>query len=310
MRVGVIGVGTIGRHHARIYSQLPGAELIGIADSDGKVATAIAESYNCRPYTDYVDLLEQRPDAASIAVPTTLHYKIAMDAIRRGVNILVEKPIADTVENATRMIEAAKQGGVKLAVGHIERFNPAITRLKELVDAGQLGDIISISAKRVGPYTPRIRDVGIILDLGTHDIDIMSYLCGQKLREVYTLAGSVVHNHEDHAIIMLNFGEGVSGVIETNWLTPHKVRNLTVIGSRGIAEVNYLDSTLKISDSEWIREAKIEKDEPLKLELRHFVDCVRQDKEPLVTGADGKRALEVALAAVVSYQNGKACEIP
>jgi len=309
LRVGVIGVGAMGRNHARVYSQLPDVKLVGIADVDESLAVSIAQNYGCKAHADYKQLLNDNLDSVSVAVPTTLHKRVALDAIRKGINVLVEKPIADTVESANEIIEAAGQNGVKLMVGHIERFNPAIIKLKELLNNGQLGDIISISAKRVGPYRSRIADVGIILDLGTHDIDIMSYLYEEKVREVYALAGSVFHSYEDHAIITLNFSNGSSGVIETNWLTPHKVRSLTVIGSKGIAEVDYTNFSLRISDQEWIREAKIDKEEPLKLELQHFIDCVRQDKHPLVSGEDGKSALEVALAAIESYKSGKASKI-
>jgi len=308
-KVGVIGVGAMGRNHARVYSELNDVQLIGVADINEKLASSVAQSYECKAHADYNDLLNETLDAVSIAVPTTLHKKVALEAIQRGVSILVEKPLADTVENADEIIEAARQSGVKLMVGHVERFNPAIIKLKELISNGLLGDIISISAKRVGPYNPRIRDVGIILDLGTHDIDIMFYLYGDKVKEVYASAGSVIHSHEDHAIITLNFDNGSSGVIETNWLTPHKVRNLTVIGSKGIAEVNYIDSTLRIFDIEWVRDAKIEKEEPLKLELAHFIDCVQHDKEPLVSGQEGKHALQVALAAIESARTGRVCQI-
>jgi UDP-N-acetylglucosamine 3-dehydrogenase len=309
LSVGVIGVGAMGKNHARLYSELPNVELIGVADVNEILATSIAQTYGCKPYADYHDLLDGNLDAVSIAVPTTLHNKVALDAIKKGINVLVEKPIADTVENADEIIKAARENRIKLMVGHVERFNPAIIKLKELIDSGLLGDVVSISAKRVGYYDPRIRDVGIIIDLGTHDIDIMSYLYGEGVKEVYASAGSVVHSHEDHAIITLNFGSGSSGVIDTNWLTPHKVRNLTVIGSKGIAEVNYIEETLRIFDQEWIRDAKIEKEEPLKLELMHFIDCVQHDREPLVSGEEGKHALAVALAAVESARTGKVCEI-
>ena len=308
-RVGVIGVGAMGKNHARLYSELPGVELIGVADTNDTLATSIARSYGCKPYTDYHDLLGENLDAVSIVVPTTLHKKVALDAIQKGINVLVEKPIADTVENADGIIQAAREKRVKLMVGHVERFNPAIIKLKELIDNGLLGNIVSISAKRVGLYNPRIKDVGIIIDLGTHDIDIMSYLYGEKVKEVYASAGTVVHSYEDHAIITLNFRNGSSGVIDTNWLTPHKVRNLTVIGSQGIAEVNCIDETLRIFDQEWVRDAKIEREEPLKLELIHFIDCVQHDKKPLVSGEDGRHALEVAIAAVESARTGKVCEI-
>jgi UDP-N-acetylglucosamine 3-dehydrogenase len=299
----------MGKNHARIYSELKSVELIGVADVSETLAASIARNYGCKAFADYSDLLDENLDALSIVVPTTLHKKVALDAIRKGINILVEKPIADTVENADAVIKAARNKGVKLMVGHVERFNPAIIKLKELVDSGLLGKLVSISAKRVGPYNPRIRDVGIIIDLGTHDIDIMSYLCGERTKKVYASAGSVVHSHEDHAIITLNFGSGSSGMIDTNWLTPHKVRNLTVIGSKGIAEVNYIEETLRIFDQEWVRDAKIEKEEPLKLELLHFVDCVQHDKKPLVSGEDGRHALAVALAAIESARTGKVCEI-
>jgi UDP-N-acetylglucosamine 3-dehydrogenase len=309
LRVGVIGVGAMGENHARLYYELPGVELIGVADTNETLAASIAQSYGCKAFAGYNDLLDENLDALSIAVPTTLHKQVALDAIKRGINVLVEKPIADTIENADEIIEAARQKGVKLMVGHVERFNPAVIKLKELKDNGLLGNVVSISAKRVGLYNPRIKDVGIIIDLGTHDIDIMSYLYGERIKEVYASAGSVVHSHEDHAIITLNFHNGSSGVIDTNWLTPHKVRNLTVIGSQGIAEVDYIEETLRIFDQEWIRDAKIEKEEPLKLELLHFIDCVQHDKKPLVSGEDGRHALEVALAAVESARIGKVCEI-
>jgi UDP-N-acetylglucosamine 3-dehydrogenase len=304
LRVGVIGVGNMGRNHARIYAESLTTELIGVADTDARTASSVAQEFECQSYTNYRDLIKNKPDAISIATPTILHQEIALEAIKENINILVEKPIADTLANADGVIKAAQRRGVKLMVGHIERFNPAITKLKEIIGSGLLGDIISISAKRVGPYSPRIRDVGIILDLGTHDIDVITFLMGEKVTEIYALAGSVIHHYEDHAIITLKFSNGGKGVIETNWLTPHKVRELTVIGSEGIAEVNYIDSTLKILDKEWIRDAKIEKREPLSLEIEHFINCIRQDKEPMVSGKDGRYALELAIAAAESSKTG------
>jgi UDP-N-acetylglucosamine 3-dehydrogenase len=309
LRAGVIGIGAMGRNHARIYFESPATKLIGIADTDEKRVTSVAQNYDCEAYTSYETLIEQNLDTVSVVVPTILHKKVAMDAIDKGINVLVEKPIADTLADAEDIIEAAHRKGVKLMVGHIERFNPAIIKLRELIEKGQLGNIISISAKRVGPYNPRIRDVGIILDLGTHDIDIMSYLSGEKIKEVYASAGSSVHNHEDHAIITLNFANGSNGLIETNWFTPHKVRTLTVVGSKGIAEVNYIEVTLRLFDREWVREAKIEKEEPLKLEIEHFIDCIKRDKEPLVSGQDGTLVLKVAIKAVEASISGKVCQI-
>ena len=140
LRVGVIGVGAMGKNHARLYSELPGVELLGVSDVNETLAASVAQSYGCKPFADYNDLLKEDLDGLSIAVPTTLHKQVALDAIQKGINVLMEKPIADTVENADEIIKAAREKGVKLMVGHVERFNPAIIKLKELIDNGLLGD--------------------------------------------------------------------------------------------------------------------------------------------------------------------------
>lgn len=305
MRVGVIGTGAMGQHHVRIYSEMGDVELVGISDVDEKRASELASHYNTLPFTDYNELLAQDLDAVSIVVPTMLHKQVVLDAIAAGTNVLIEKPIADTVENAYAMISAAHDAVLTLMVGHIERFNPAVTKMKEIIDSGLLGKIVSISTRRVGPYNPRIRDVGIILDLGVHDIDAISYLYGKKVSEVYAIAGQDIHSQEDHASIMLKFNGDKAGVVETNWLTPHKVRKMTVIGIDGVAYLDYNEQTVSIHDGEWIREAKIETAEPLMRELEHFVNAVRRGDDPIVTGDDGKHALEVALAAIESYKSGQ-----
>ncbi len=311
IRVGVIGTGAMGRHHVRILSQMEGVELVGISDLNEEVLSRLAKRYGTTPYLDYTELLvREKPDAVTIAVPTTLHREVAIAAINSGVSVLVEKPIAESVDSANQIIKAAREMGVKLMVGHIERFNPAITALKKVIDVNGIGKIVSMSAKRVGPHNPRIRDVGIILDLGVHDIDVMQYLYGERIRRVFASAGRVLHPHEDYSSLLLKFSNGYSGIIETNWLTPHKVRELTVVGTEGIAYVDYLKSTLRIYDDYWIREAKVEKSEPLLNELRHFVECVESDREPIVTGEDGKHVMEVALAAIESYRTGSVVDIP
>jgi hypothetical protein len=159
-----------------------------------------------------------------------------MDVINSGTDLLVEKPIADSVENGEAIVRAAEKKKVKFMVGHIERFNPAVIKMKELIDSGELGKIVSVNTRRVGPYNPRIRDVGVILDIGVHDIDIISYLLGSEVSEVYAIAGADIHSQEDHASIMLRFGENRAGIVETNWLTPHKSRQFTVIGTGGLGE--------------------------------------------------------------------------
>jgi len=309
IRAGVIGVGAMGQHHVRIYSEMENVELVGISDVSESRVNELAQQYNTKGFTDYNELLEQGLDAVSIVVPTTLHMPIGLDVINSGANLLVEKPIADTVENAEKLTKAAKDTGVKLMVGHIERFNPAVTKLKQIIDSGLLGKIVSISARRVGPYNPRIRDVGVILDIGVHDIDAISYLYGKKVNEVYAIGGADIHSFEDHAAIILRYDNELSGIVETNWLTPHKVRKLTVIGVDGVAYLDYIDQTVELHDGEWIRKAKIEMDEPLKRELMHFADAISNGNEPSPSGEDGIHALKVAMAAIESYEKSIAIKL-
>jgi UDP-N-acetylglucosamine 3-dehydrogenase len=309
MRIGVIGAGAMGQNHIRTYSQMGGVELVGIADVDKKRVDALSEQYGTQGFTDYRDLLMQGLDAVSIVVPTTIHKQVALDAIDNGVNLLVEKPIADTVDNAMDILQAAGKQGVKLMVGHIERFNPAVIKMNSLIQSGALGKIVSINTRRVGPYNPRIRDVGVILDIGVHDIDIISYLYHAQPWDVYAIAGNGVHTQEDHASIILRFDNNKAGVVETNWLTPHKIRTFTVIGTEAVGYGDYLEQKIFIHDKEWVKEAKVERREPLRNELEHFLNCCKDGSEPLAPGVDGVRALKVALASIESYKRSSIVKI-
>ena len=306
IKVCVIGVGAMGQHHVRIYSEMENVELVGISDVSETRVNELSQQYGTKGFTEYKELLAQGLDAVSIVVPTTLHMQVGLDVIASGANLLIEKPIADTLENAEKLTKAAIDAGVGLMVGHIERFNPAVTKLKEIIDSGLLGKIVSISARRVGPYNPRIRDVGVILDIGVHDIDVISYLYGKKVNEVYSIAGADIHSFEDHAAIVLRYDHEFSGIVETNWLTPHKVRKLTVIGVGGVAYLDYIEQTVELHDGEWIRNAKVEKGEPLKIELEHFIDAISNGKPPRPSGEEGIHALRVAMAAIESYNEAKA----
>ncbi len=313
IRVGVVGVGSMGFNHVRVYSELARegkVELAGIADANFERAKEVAKKFGTIPYADYRELAKEELDAVSIAVPTSLHRQVALEFIERGTSVLVEKPIADTIENAEAIIKAAEKRGATLMVGHIERFNPAVLKLKELIQRGELGDIVTISAKRVGPMAARIRDVGIIIDLGVHDIDVISYLFGEPIKAVYARAGNVVHpaGVEDHALITLGFEHG-SGIVETNWLTPHKTRTLNVVGTGGIAYLDYIEQSLRLYNNEWIKEAKIRRREPLRNEIEHFIECVETGRRPLIDGKAGLHALRVALLAQESARSGKVLEV-
>ncbi len=309
MRVGVIGAGAMGQNHIRTYSQMGGVELVGIADIDKNRIEALSKQYNTEGFLDYRDLLQRDLDAVSVVVPTTMHRRVALEVIGRGTNLLVEKPIADTVENAEAIVQAAEKKGVKIMVGHIERFNPAVMKMKELIDSGELGKIVSVNTRRVGPYNPRIRDVGVILDIGVHDIDIISYLLGSQVSEVYAIAGADIHSQEDHASIMLRFGENKAGIVETNWLTPHKARQFTVIGTGGVGYGDYMNQTVFIHDKEWVKEAKVDKMEPLRNELEHFMKYCQNGYSKIPTGEDGINALKVALASIESYKTKAAVRV-
>lgn len=295
MKTGVIGVGDMGKNHPRVYVEL-GSELVGVADTDLEKVKKIAAQYGTRAYSNYEELLNEGLDAVSIAVPTMWHKEVALAAINKGVNLLIEKPIADSLQSAQEIITAAQARRVKLMVGHIERFNPAVRKLKQIVDDGILGKLVFISARRVGPFVPRISDVGIIVDVATHDIDIIRYLIGSECTSVFARSTRYKNIEGDAAIVLMGFGD-VSACIEVNWYTPHRVRSVTVTGTEGVAYLDYIKQEVEIHNAEWKMIPKIDQAEPLKLELGHFLDCIKSNKEPLVGGYDAMKVLEIAIKA-------------
>jgi len=304
LRVGVVGVGNMGKHHARIYSELSKegkVEFVGVADANLERAKEVASQFKTKAFGDYRELVGE-VDAVSMAVPTSLHKQVVLEFIENGVSVLIEKPIAESIESAQEIIRAAKKNNVTLMVGHVERFNPAVLKLKEAINQGLLGEIVTMNAKRVGPMVVRIADVGVIIDLAVHDIDVMSFLSASKVKEVYAKARNVKHpaKVDDYALILLGFDRGMDGVIETNRLTPHKTRTLNIVGTKGIAYLDYINQSLVVYDEEWVKEAKIQKQEPLRNELEHFIKCVKEKEVPLVSGEDGLHALEVAVKALES----------
>jgi UDP-N-acetylglucosamine 3-dehydrogenase len=292
LKVGVVGLGAMGQHHARLYSQL-NCELVGVADANAERAKEIGEKYNVKYYSDYHNLLS-KVEAVSVAVPTILHHAVVMDFLREGVHCLVEKPIAFSLGEADEMIEAAKRNQVNLAVGHIERFNPAVVKLKQILNEGILGKLLIISTRRVGPFVPRIRDVGIVIDSATHDIGVVRYLIGREPTSVFSRVGSIKHPKEDHAIIVLDF-VGTTACIEVNWFTPHKVRTLVATGSEGIAYLDYIEQKIRLCNSCDIDVTEIPKEEPLKLELEDFLYSVLGGSKPAVDGNEGRAILKIAL---------------
>jgi len=317
INVGVIGVGNMGKHHARVYSEMKECRLVAVSDVDEEKGKKIAKQHNCEYYKNFQEMLKDI-DAVSIAVPTVFHKAVALECIKAGKHVLIEKPIADTVENAKEIIEAAKRNRVKVAVGHVERFNPGVQRLKSMMKKGELGTITTVLARRVGVFPPQIKDANVIIDLAVHDIDILNYLLGKMSTRIYAEAGkALISRREDYADILLKY-DGINAFVQVNWITPIKIRSLAITGTKGYAELNYVtqefmlykskyekkfetfEDIVKFAEPEIIR-IKVRKSEPLKEELKDFISCIKSNKQPLVSGEDGLKALELALDIVKSY---------
>ena len=302
--VGVIGVGAMGYNHVRIYTELENANLLAISDMVRGTLDNVSKEFNTVGYVDYDNILQLDDlEAVNICVPTVFHHDVVMSAIEAGKNVLVEKPVASHITEAKEMIDAAKDAGVILATGHVERFNPAVRVAKRLLQEGEIGEVVTANAKRLGPYPPRIRDVGVATDLAIHDIDIFNYLFESKAEMVFANMSSNLKNceFEDHAEIMTKYENGALSILETNWLTPYKKRQLNITGVDGIISVDYGSQTVTLyKENNHVEEVKVENKEPLKEELRSFVNAVQSNKEAEVTGQDGYEALRIVEAAMKS----------
>ena len=307
VNVGVIGVGAMGENHVRVYHKIEEANLVAVSDVSERALKKIEKKYGAKGYTEYSELLENPEiEVVSVCVPTTFHHNVVMEAIKHGKHVLVEKPIAFTLEEAEEMIAAAKEAGVLLATGHVERFNPAVQKAKELVDDGVIGDIVSAFAKRVGPLPPRIKDVGVAIDLAIHDLDIMNYLFDEEVTQVYGSMNNILGDceFEDHAEIMVNFDNESTGIIEVNWLTPYKRRELELTGTAGIISVDYIQQSIEVY-GKFAQDIQIKHEEPLKGELISFLNAVVNGTEPEITGEDGLKALKMVIAANRSSKEHK-----
>ena len=307
VNVGVIGVGAMGENHVRVYHKIEEANLVAVSDVSERALKKIEKKYGAKGYTEYSELLENPEiEVVSVCVPTTFHHNVVMEAIKNGKHVLVEKPIAFTLEEAEEMIAAAKEAGVLLATGHVERFNPAVQKAKELVDDGVIGDIVSAFAKRVGPLPPRIKDVGVSIDLAIHDLDIMNYLFEEEVTQVYGTMNSILDDcdFEDHAEIMVSFDNESTGIIEVNWLTPYKRRELELTGTAGIISVDYMKQSIEVY-GKFAKDIQIKHEEPLKGELISFLNSVVNGTEPEITGEDGLKALKMVIAANKSSKEHK-----
>src|SRR6516164_2627985 len=297
LRVGVIGVGVMGSNHARVLAEMPVVRLAGVADPDRKQAHFVGTTLGCPALGTVEELLDRGVDAVTIAAPTHLHRSIALACIERGVHVLVEKPIASSVAEGKDIINAARRADVTLMIGHVERFNPAVQAIAEAI---RNEDILSIAITRVGPFPPRMSNVGVVIDLAVHDIDLICWFTRSKIVEVQPQLSNAVAEREDIALLQFRTASGVLAHINTNWLTPFKARTVHVATKGKYVTGDLL--TRQVTEcygfqpdgSYSMRHLSVGHAEPLRSELLAFLRAVRSGAAPAVTGEEAVASLEIA----------------
>jgi UDP-N-acetylglucosamine 3-dehydrogenase len=324
--IAVIGAGRMGAFHIEALEKIASVRLVAIAEPDEALAR---ERIGRRPiawFKDHRDIIAHAEvEAVCVCAPSNRHAELALDVIAAGKHVFVEKPIATSLPDGLRMAAAARDAGVKLMVGHIERFNPAVAKLADLILEGRVGEVFRIHATRVGPLPTRILDAGVTIDLATHDLDIMQFVLGRGITSIYAEGSRRLHpSQEDMISCLLRFGDGgPQGLLDVNWLTPEKRRELTVIGEGGMLSASYLTQDVWFTESvtaqaSWDELARVRGDaegaavrfalrrvEPLRAELEAFASCVLNDTVEPVTAHDGCRALAAALAVRDSAANSR-----
>jgi UDP-N-acetylglucosamine 3-dehydrogenase len=307
----VIGTGFWGKNHARVYEELASTELVAVCDVNRDRAKAVADQFGVKAYTSSSRMLKNEAiEAVSVCTWSTRLAKEALKALKAGRHVLVEKPMATHTKQAEMLLETAERNGLHLTVGFLMRFIPGLQHIRDAVENKKLGELVCATAKRVSQWPERIGDVGVVKDTAIHDIDVVRFISGEDPISVYAKAGSMRHRKfEDYAQIMLTFEDGKSAFIESNWITPYKTRILTVTGSEAIMRLDYITQELWIEDAKENLQPRFPWQEPLKLELQHFADCVLEKKKPVITGVDGLKALKIAEAALRSSAKNRAIKL-
>jgi UDP-N-acetylglucosamine 3-dehydrogenase len=309
--VAVIGTGFWGKNHARVYKELASTELVAICDVNAEIAKSIADQFGVKAYTTSTQMLKnQEIEAVSVCTWSTVLAKEALKALEAGKHVLVEKPMATNTKQAERLLETAEKNGLHLTVGFLMRFIPGLRHIREAIESKKIGELVCATARRVSQWPERIGDVGVVKDVAIHDIDVMRYIFNEDPITVYAKTGSMRHKKfEDYAQIMLTYKDGKSAFIESNWLTPYKTRMLMVTGSDAIMRLDYITQELWIEEPKETLQPRYPWQEPLKLELQHFADCILAKKKPLITAADGLKALQIAEAALQSSAKNRAIKL-
>ena len=307
----VIGTGFWGKNHARVYRELASTELVAVCDVNCERAKAVADQFGVKAYTTSTRMLKNDDiEAVSVCTWSTKLGKETLKALKAEKHVLVEKPMANNTKQAEKLLETAEKNDLHLTVGFLMRFIPGLRHIHELVENKKIGELVCATAKRVSQWPERIGDVGVVKDTAIHDIDVMRYISNEDPIGVYAKTGSMRHRKfEDYAQIMLTFEDGKSAFIESNWITPYKTRMLTVTGSKAIMRLDYITQELWIEDAKENLQPRFPWQEPLKLELQHFADCVLEKNEPVITGVDGLKALKIAEAALRSSAKNRAIKL-
>jgi UDP-N-acetylglucosamine 3-dehydrogenase len=314
--VAVAGLGSMGRQHVRVLSEMPDVELVGAADVSHKAREQVEANTGVVTSSDWRSLLDGPAQAVINALPTPEHYEVTRGFLEAGKDVLVEKPIAVTSEEAEELVALARKLDRVLLVGHVERFNPAVRALRAVLDSGEIGEVVTIAARRVGIARPVAPKSDVVIDLAIHDIDVCAYLLPQTQgRLAFASARALWGNKfEDHADLVLRFGDAIA-MVQANWITPVKIRRITVTGTTGLADVDYLEQSLRIyrgvpevfegplwnffavaRESE-PEEMPVAREEPLRNELNHFVERVRTRETSVDEARQAAQALALAVEA-------------
>jgi UDP-N-acetylglucosamine 3-dehydrogenase len=317
-RLGLIGLGAMGRNHLRVITDHPDTVLAAVADVSSDAIEAAVQQTGARGFIDPLELIAAAEiDGLVVASPTTSHPAQAIAAIERGLPVLVEKPLAATVEDALAVVSAARQRKVRVQVGHVERYNPAVLEMGRLLREGWLSNIYAVTSRRAGPFPARIRDVGVTVDLGTHDVDMLSWIAGERPTRVYAETSQRIHaSHEDLTFGLMHFPSGATGFMDVDWLTPAKRRSLVAIGEEGMFELDFLTQKLTFTRSNVERpqiiggyattftgdvaDIPVVNVEPLRSQLDEFVRVLRTGERPYVDAEDGLWAVAIASALLTA----------
>jgi UDP-N-acetylglucosamine 3-dehydrogenase len=327
LRVGLAGLGVMGRNHLRHLSAREECVLAAVSDPDSELVDQAVQRTAAAGFGSAIAMInEAELDAVVIAAPTTVHAELVSEALSRDLPVLVEKPLAATVAEGLSLVTMARSRDVPLQVGHVERFNPAVLELGRRVEKGWLGRVFAITSRRAGPFPERIRDVGVTIDLATHDADILSWVVGERPTRVYAETAQRVHaTNEDLLFGLLSFPSGATGMLDVNWLTPAKRRQLAVVGEAGMFELDYLTQRLTFTSADVghptvidgyattfegnVVDIDVTHREPLAAELDAFLAVARSGGRPVVDGEDGLWALEIASKLLEAATTGRPMDL-